>query len=69
MQTKTIAKQWGSSLGVIIPKEIVEKEKIRAMDELIIDVKKKADITSLFGSLRLKKSAQQLKDEGRKGWQ
>lgn len=51
MQTKTIAKQWGSSLGVIIPKEIVEKEKIRAMDELIIDVKKKADIARLFGSL------------------
>jgi len=69
MQTKTIARQWGSSLGVIIPKEIVEKEKIIAMDELIIDVKKKADIASLFGSLKLKKSAQQLKDEGRKGWQ
>jgi len=69
MQTKTVAKQWGSSLGVIIPKEIVEKEKIRAMDELIVDVKKKTDITSLFGSLRLRKSAQKLKDEGRTGWQ
>ena len=68
MQTRTIVRQWDSSLGVIIPKEIVEKEKIIATDELIIDVKKETDIVSLFGSLKLKKLVHRLKDEGRKGW-
>jgi len=39
IQTRTIVRQWGSLLGAIIPKEIVKKEKIITMDELIIDVK------------------------------
>lgn len=34
-------KKWGNSMGVIIPKEIVEKEKITMKDELILHIEKK----------------------------
>ncbi len=34
-------KQWGNSMGVIIPKEIIEINKITLGDELIIHIEKK----------------------------
>jgi len=63
MKTKAIAKKWGNSLGLIIPNELIKKENIKQNDELFIDISKKQNIMHLFGSLKLKESAQQFKDE------
>ena len=68
METKTIIKEWGNSLGIIIPKEIVIEEKLKPKDEVIIDIKKKSDIMKFFGKAKFKQTAQELKDKGRKGW-
>ena len=70
MEIKVIAKRWGSSLGVIIPKEVVEAKKIREHDEIILEVKKRPLAKEFFGRLKgkLKKSGQELKDEARRGW-
>lgn len=65
MKTKTLVKQWGNSLGLIIPCEIVRHENIKSDDEVIVDITKRQDIMKLFGSLKLKKSSQQMKDEFR----
>lgn len=72
MEIKTIAKKWGSSIGVIIPKEVVEERKIRENDEIIIEVTKAPLIVrEIFGMLRgkIKKSGQEIKDEMRNGWE
>ena len=72
MEIKTIAKKWGSSIGVIIPKEVVEAKKIRENDEIIIEVAKTPLIAGeVFGMLRgkIKKSGQEIKDEMRRGWE
>ena len=63
-------KKWGDSLAVIIPKEIVETEKIHIKDMVHIKIEKETDLSDIFGILRskLKKTPQQLKNEGRKGW-
>lgn len=70
MEIKTIARKWGSSIGVIIPKEVVDTKKIKENDEIIVRVdtiKPKAGV--LFGFLRnWKKSTQEIKDEMRGGW-
>ncbi|MBI2970900.1 MAG: AbrB/MazE/SpoVT family DNA-binding domain-containing protein [Candidatus Aenigmarchaeota archaeon] len=34
-------KKWGNSIGVIIPKDVLEKEKITLKDELILYIEKK----------------------------
>ena len=70
MEVKAIAKRWGSSIGVILPKRVVETKRIRENDELIIDIKKRPLAGELFGKFPRKsgKSAQQLKDEMRAGW-
>ena len=63
-------RKWGDSLAVIIPKEIAEKEKIKVEDKIHLSIGKEMDFTDLFGIVKgkIKKSAQQLKNESREGW-
>ncbi len=63
-------KKWGDSLAVIIPKDVADREKIKAKDVIHLKVERETDLTDVFGILKgkLKKTAQQLKDEARKGW-
>ena len=71
MEIKTIAKRWGSSIGIILPKSVVEENKIRENEEVIIEVKKPVFVKELFGKYpewKSKKTAQELKDEARRGW-
>ena len=71
METIRKPKRWGNSLGITIPKEIIEKEGITLKDELIVDIRKKensANIKPLFGKFKFKESTQKLKDEMKKGW-
>ena len=63
-------RKWGDSLAVIIPKEIAEKEKIHVEDKIHLKIGRERDFSDLFGIAKgkLKKTAQQLKDESREGW-
>ena len=67
-QIITEAKKWGDSIAIIVPKRIVEIEKIKPKDKLEITIQKKVDLSQFFGILKSKKTAQQLKDEERSGW-
>jgi len=71
MEIKTIAKKWGSSIGIIIPKEVVDAKRIKENDEIVIEVKTRPLAGNLFGrfpELTSRRSAQELKDEAREGW-
>ena len=63
-------RKWGDSLAVIIPKEIANNERINASDTIRMSIIKQTDISDVFGILKgkLKKSAQEIKDELRKEW-
>ena len=41
---ETTAKKWGSSLGIIIPKEVAEKEGIKDGEKVSIIVRKQIDL-------------------------
>jgi len=43
METIAKPKKWGNSIGVIIPKEMLEQQKITLKDELILHIEKKND--------------------------
>jgi antitoxin component of MazEF toxin-antitoxin module len=64
-----VARKWGNSIGITLPKEIAEKENINESDKLIVDVKRIMPIKDLFGTFKTNKSAQELKDEMRNGWE
>ena len=71
MEIKAIARKWGNSIAVVIPKEIIERQRIKEDEEIIIKVEKKkpkAGILWGLGKGRFKKSAQEIKDELRGGW-
>jgi len=68
MQIEVRPREWGNSLGITLPIEMVKKEKIGKGDLLVVDIRKKNDIRELKGLFKFKKSTQEIKDEMRKGW-
>ena len=69
MEVESKTRKWGNSLGVIIPKEIVDKQNIKENENIIFSIKKKLLVSEVFGALKgWKRPAQEIKDEMRKGW-
>ena len=68
MAVEIMLRKWGNSIGGVFPKSFVEEKGLKANDTVWVDVVKRVDLTPIFGSLKFKKSAQQMKDEERKGW-
>lgn len=72
MQTfQTTPKHWGNSLGVTIPKEIVEREHLSPTKNIIVSitaVEGMERLKEMFGSLKLKMPTQQAMDEIDKGY-
>jgi antitoxin component of MazEF toxin-antitoxin module len=58
----------GNSMAVIIPKDILDSEKIKENDsiEIILLRDSKKVLEETFGTLKTKKSAQKIKDELRR---
>lgn len=69
MATEVTAKKWGNSLGIVLPKELVDKEHLHEDDTFLIQVVKEADLSDIFGSLPRKMSGQAFKDMVKKGWE
>jgi len=67
MVVRATIKRWGNSYGVVIPKDVVQKEGLRENDEVEVIVKKAVDIQSLFGKYKFY-DVQKVKDELREGW-
>lgn len=64
-------KKWGNSMAIILPSEEVRDKGIKENDKLEIPALiKVADLSKIFGTLKLKKgmSAQKMKDLAREGW-
>ena len=63
-------KKWGNSLGVILPPDVIRRKNLKngSTIEIFIPETNKKDLSELFGTMKFKKSTQQIKDEMRKGW-
>ena len=69
MEVEVTAKKWGSSLGLVLPKSVVEEERIRENDIIVIEVKKRHFAKEFFGILSSwKKPTGKIKEEMKKGW-
>jgi len=65
---QVVVKRIGNSLGVLIPKEMVEKTGIREGDTVEIEVTRRVNLREMFGAVKFSKSSQELKDELREEW-
>lgn len=62
--TETKVRRWGRSLGIVIPKEVAEKEKIKANDSVEVLIRKKSNaLKETFGTLKFTKPTQKMLDE------
>lgn len=67
IQAKT--RKWGSSIGVVIPKEVVDEAGIKPNEKIVIEIKKRPLAKEFFGLLKdWKRPTQEIKDEMRAGW-
>lgn len=70
MAIEVTTKQWGNSIGVVIPFEIVERLQIKPEERVVIEVEKKTNVLEeLFGAAPFKKSARKIVDDLRKDLQ
>lgn len=58
----------GNSLGIVIPAEEAKRHGLKEGDTVELEVEKRANLLELFGSVRLPKTAQELKNEMREDW-
>lgn len=62
---ETKPKKWGNSLGITIPKEIVEEAGIKEGKKIKVFIRegKRNVLKETFGTIKFKKTAQQMKNE------
>lgn len=65
-----IPKQWGNSVGITIPRDVIEKENIstKRKTKFIAIGSEMNDLKKAFGSLKLKKSTQKVMGEIDEGY-
>ena len=63
-------REWGRSIGVVVPKEAIEKEHLKAGDTVkFLLVRKTNALRETFGTFKFKKSTDQmLKEIDKEGW-
>jgi len=69
MEVEGVVRKWGNSLGIIIPKEAIEKESIKEDEKIKFMILRDTRVLKeSFGTLKgkWKKSGQQIKDQARK---
>jgi len=69
IEIEVTPKNWGHSLAMIFPRDIVKKLDIKPnKKQRILIPEREVDLMKIFGTFKFKKSAQRLKDENRAGW-
>ena len=51
-EVETITRKWGNSLGITLPKEMVDKEHLIENQRVIVEIKQVRDIRKLRGLVR-----------------
>ncbi|MBC8501340.1 MAG: AbrB/MazE/SpoVT family DNA-binding domain-containing protein [DPANN group archaeon] len=71
MEIECITRKWGNSIGITIPKEVVEKEHIMTNEKLIVNIKAKGKLFDrVFGIAKTNKKIDVEKEmkEIKRGW-
>lgn len=66
MECETITRRWGNSLGITLPKDIIEKENIQENEKIkVLILKKNQTLKKTFGMVKGKfnKNTKKIKEE------
>ena len=66
---KAEIRRWGNSLGVILPKDVTRRLKLKEHEMIELKVKRgKEDLMDLFGTLKFKEPTKKIIKEIKEGW-
>ena len=68
MSVKTKIKCWGNSLGIVLPKALVDEEELKEGEEVEVTVRKVSDVRPLRGKYPFK-DLQLEKNKMKRGWE
>ena len=70
MEVEAKVRKWGRSFGIVIPKDKIKKEGIRENETVRLLIGKKTNVLrETFGTMKLKRSTQEILDESdREDW-
>ena len=70
LQVEAKVRKWGRSFGVVIPKDKIKEEGIKENETINMLIAKKNNVLrETFGTMKLKKSTQEILDESdREDW-
>ena len=62
IELKTKLRKWGNSFGIIVPQKVIESEKAKEGDEVLILLKKDNEnvLREMFNTFKFKKSTDKL---------
>lgn len=64
IEIKSKLRRWGNSLGIVVPQNIIEKEKAKEGDEIVILLKeRRPNLRKLFGVHKFKQPVEQIMKE------
>ena len=61
-------KRWGNSYGLLVSRDEVKKMNIKENEVLTIDIKKKYDISQLFGFCKFKRPIKEIMNDIKEGY-
>jgi len=68
IEIETRARRWGNSIGIALPRDVVERANIKPDKEVKIFIQEEnVDLSKVFGSLKIKEDTQKILDEIREG--
>ncbi len=70
LEVEAVLRSWGRSVGAVIPKELVNKNKLKSGDKIkLIIMKKTNPLKETFGKFKLARSSEDiLKEIDEEGW-
>ena len=69
VETEVKTRKWGSSIGVVLPKEVVDEIGIKPDETIKINIRKLIKVKDVFGMFpEWKRPTQEIKNEARVGW-
>ena len=69
VETEVKTRKWGSSIGLVLPKKVVDEIGIKLNEVVRLDIKKPVKVRDVFGMFpNWKRNTQEIKDEMRAGW-
>jgi antitoxin component of MazEF toxin-antitoxin module len=65
IEFKSKLRRWGNSFGIVVPQKIIESEKVKEGDEVVIFLKKEESnpLRESFGTFKFKKSTDEIMKE------